>query len=68
MLVVKILLLEGNGADAQQLMLPQLVKMQKHLIIAVALGSGSVTKGAIAYQSDTFWGKNIYLQVDHQAV
>ena len=49
---------EGNGANASAVNATAIGKDAKASDNnAVALGSGSVTKGAIAYQSDTFLGK-----------
>ena len=49
---------EGNGANASAANATAIGKDAKASDNnAVALGSGSVTKGAIAYQSDTFLGK-----------
>ena len=49
---------EGNGANASAVNATAIGKDAKASDNnAVALGSGSVTKGAIAYQSDTFFGK-----------
>ena len=49
---------EGNGANVSAVNATAIGKDAKASDNnAVALGSGSVTKGAIAYQSDTFLGK-----------